>query len=435
MASAMIVSCWQARLGIACILPLLLGTTGCSVTRTGDGGSEGPYLAPGPLPATGGPGTEVSPALPPSWSAPTPRWGEGHPAPGGDGAASALPAGLVASGGLARLPGARLSGTGPVQALVVPVSLGGRAPARNEGALVRDVFGASGRGPGATLAQALESASGGRFRLSVVPVSPLVDTRSNDDLTDAGRLRALAQATMREWSRQVDLAYFDNDGADGVPGTADDDGAIDLFIVSVEGERAIASVTLREGFAVSSPTRRAELSTGPVHVLGITREGGDALAPALGLVLDALGLDAGERFFPNGFPRMVSTIARVRLGWISARVVPVGGAVAGVKEGEALLLPLADLAPGTGFWMVENDGRHTYATRAVRTASGHYAATEVKLWERGSELLLPLSRQLGVLGPRAVIGGTAAAPALAWVGVDALPAERMAGEPPLTARW
>jgi hypothetical protein len=418
----MIISSSYARRGLPWMLPLVLGA--CSAGR----GAEGPYLPQGPLPSVRT--TEgVTPALPPSWARPAPGpWGD---AAGADARNAGLPSGLVAAGGLARLPGARLSGVGPVQALVVPVSLGDRRPERDENALVREVFGSGDRGGGSTLSRALEAASNGKFRLSVVPVSPLVDTRAGGEVDDPARLRSLAEATMREWSRQVDLAFFDNDGPDGVAGTPDDDGTIDLFIVSVEADQPVASVTLRDGFSVASPTRRTPLETGPVHVLGLGRSGGDALAPAIGLVLDALGLDSGERFFPTGFPRMISTIARVRLGWVGARLVPAGSPVGPVPAGEVVLVPLADLASGTGFWMIENDGSRTYATRAVRTASGHYAATDVKIWE-GPALQLPLSRQLGVLGPRVVIEG-AGTPALAWAG---LPEPDMAPRPePLSARW
>ncbi|HEX7240687.1 MAG TPA: hypothetical protein VF263_10495, partial [Longimicrobiaceae bacterium] len=305
-------------------------------------------------------------------------------------------------------------GVGPVQAMVVPVSLGGQAPVRDGAALVRDVFGGEGSG-GATLAAALLAASGGKFRLTVAPLPALVDQRPAAALSDVSRLRALAGASMRSWSRQVDLASLDNDGPDGVAGSPDDDGVVDLLLLAVEADHALPSLTIRDGVTVPARNRRGLLDSGPIHVLGLGREGGDPLAPAIGLVLDALGLDAGERFFPAGFPRMISTLARVRLGWVPLRVADAGALPERVPSGEAILVFLKDMAGGAGFWLVENDGRWTFASRVVRTGDGRFAATDVRMWEPGKSLVLPLSRQLGELGERVVVGGSAA-PTLEWVG-------------------
>lgn len=385
----------------------ILAAVGCSAVSGRGGG--GRYLAPGPLPAITGATRGVSPALP--------NWGgvATQPAPARQSkTASPLPAGLVAAEGMGRLPGARLPGVGPVRAMVVPVSLGGKAPVRDGAALVREVFGGEGSG-GATLAAALLAASGGKFRLTVAPLPALVDQRPAAALSDVSRLRALAGASMRSWSRQVDLGSLDNDGPDGVAGSPDDDGVVDLLLLAVEADHPLPSLTIRDGVTVPARTRKGLLDSGPIHVLGLGREGGDPLAPAIGLVLDALGLDAGERFFPAGFPRMISTLARVRLGWVPLRVADAAALPERVPSGEAILVFLKDMAGGAGFWLVENDGRWTFASRVVRTGDGRFAATDVRMWEPGKPLVLPLSRQLGELGERVVVGGSAV-PTLEWVG-------------------
>jgi hypothetical protein len=396
----------------------LLAAAGCAALP--GRGASGPYLAPGPLPAITGASRGVSPALPDRRGAAAQQ-----AAP-----ASLVPAGLVAADGMGRLPGARLPGVGPVQAMVVPVSLGGKAPVRDGAALVREVFGGDGGG-GATLAGALLEASGGKFRLTAVPLPALVDRRPAAALSDVSRLRALAEASMRSWSRQVDLASLDNDGPDGVAGSPDDDGAVDLLLLAVEADQPLPSLTIRDGVKVPARTRSGLLDSGPIHVLGLGRDGGDALTPAIGLVLDGLGLDAGERFFPAGFPRLISTLARVRLGWVPLRVAEAGALPERVPPGEALLISLRDMPGGSGFWLVENDGRWTFASRVVRTGEGRYAPTDVRVWEPGKPLVLPLSRQLGELGERVVVGGSAA-PTLEWVGGRS---GVTAPEPAAAARW
>lgn len=397
-------------------------------------GKGGPYLDPGPLPVLAGGGRGITPALPGDWGAATAAAPAGGARRAGR-AAAPLPAGLIASDGMARLPGARVPGVGPVQALVVPVSLGGQAPVRDEAALLHEVFGGGGAA-GGTLAEALLAASGGKFRLSVSAVAPLVDRRPSAALSDAGRLRALALASLRSWSEKMNLAAFDNDGADGVPasgGSADDDGVVDLLMVTVESDRPFPSLTLRDGVGVPARGRRGTVNSGPIHVLGLEREGGDPLAPAIGLVLDALGLEASERFFPTGFPRMISTLARVRLGWIPTRVVEAATAPERVPAGEALLIHLKDMPGGSGFWLLENDGRWTFASRVVRTPEGRFAPTEVRVWEPGRAMELPLSRQLGVLGERVVVNGLGS-PMLEWVGAAA--ADAPAPERKVSvARW
>jgi hypothetical protein len=403
----------------------------CAACGSMGSNGAGPYLAPGPLPAIGterasGGGGAV-PAVPVAVTRhPT------SPAPAASGR-SDLPAGLVASGGLGRLPGARVAGVGPVHGLVVSVSLDGKTPSRDERGLISDVLGGGAADTGPTIARALEAASGGKFRLTFSALPALVDNRGQDQAADAARIRALAAASLRSWSGQLDLGGFDNNGADGIAGSTDDDGVLDFFLMTVESDGDVVSVTVRDGVEVPGSSGRSSLATGPIHVLGLSRSGGgDPLTAGIGLVLDAAGLDGGERFFPAGFPRIISSLARVRLGWVATRVLDGTTARNAVAPGEAVLIPLRDLPAGGGFWLVENDGRSTFATRAVRMAGDHFSPTEMQVWEPGQPLVLALTRQMGSLGERAVLRGSDG-PVVEFEGMR--PDERPSADAAAPVRW
>lgn len=399
----------------------------CGSVRARGSGDGGPYLSPGPLPPVGGVTGDrggAVPAIPASLAGVPASRQTARPAAG-----SGLPAGLVVGDGLGRLPGALVAGVGPVHGLAVSVSLTGRAPSRDENALITDVLGGPGDN-GATIARALDAASGGKFRLTFSSLPGLVAAGAGRS-TDIAALRELAVSSLRSWTGQIDLSGFDNDGADGLAASPDDDGIVDFFLLAVEANQEVPSVTLRQGVPVVAGRQR-ELSTGPIHVLGLGAAGADPLLTGIGLVLDAAGLDGGERFFPSGFPRMISSLARVRLGWVTTTVLRPSGTTAPVPAGEAWLIPLRDMPEGAGFWLVENDGRSTFATRAVRTTGDHFTPTDVKVWQPGTAMVLPLSRQLGDQGERVVLQGPGS-PELLWAGVKAAPVRDGAVQQPL--RW
>jgi len=391
-------------------------------------GGGGPYLSPGPLPPLGGDAQRDGRAVPavPASAAAVARGGvSGAAASSGSG----LPDGLVAADGLARLPGALVAGVGPVHGVAVSISLTGNAPAHDEKALISEILGGGPGDSGQTIARALEAASGGKFRLTFSALPALVAPRERNHGASATDLRSLAVSSLRSWTRHLDFRGWDNDGPDGVPVSADDDGVLDFFLMAVESDRGASSLTIREGLPVEGAGR--PLETGPIHVLALA-PGDDPLLPGIGLVLDAAGLDGGERFFPAGFPRMVSSLARVRLGWVTTRVGRPGREPAPVPAGEAVLVPLRDVPDGGGFWLVENDGRNTYTTRAVRMSSGHYSPTDVKVWQPGQALVLPLTRQLGELGARVVLQGSAS-PEIRWEGTTAVSGGGAAA--PVPVRW
>lgn len=370
------------------VLLVGLAVSACASRDGAFGLQEGPYLAPGPLPGSATGDVLATPALPPH-AAP-------RPAAAPAATLSRLPAGLTAAEGAGLLPGATMPGVGPVHGLVIPVSLGPRLPVRDDAALARDYF-----GPGAALVEQMGTLSDGLFRPTISVLPTLVDSRTVLPRDPSAReLMDLARAALRSAAERTDLSAFDNDGADGLPSSGDDDSRLDFVILVLESDEPFPSVTLRQEFAV--PTRSGSVSSGPIHILSLPRSEAVDVRPAIGLWLDALGLDPGERFFPPEMPRGVSSLARVRLGWIPVdpRTVP---GTATLSEGRAALVALEDVGAGGGFWLIERERDHLYVSRVARKGDGHYASTETHLLRRGEGQVLPLTRQFGERGPRVLL--------------------------------
>lgn len=377
---------------VAAAVLLLLGA--CA----GGGGAfraaEGPYLSPGPLPNSDAGTLRASPAVP--GGAPA------RAAAGGPSSVPGMPAGLTAGQGTGRLPGASMPGIGPVHGLVVPVSLGPRIPLRDDVALTREFFGSDPGSSGPTLVEQMRVISGGLFRASFEVLPSLVDSRKNvlSAAPSPQDLMEFAQAVLRTASQRSDLSRWDNDGPDGIPNSRDDDGRLDFVVVVVESDEAFPSVTLRQDFAL--PTPSGTVNSGPVHVLSLSRNEVADLRPAIGLWLDGLGLDPGERFFPSTLPRGISSLARARVGWLPVEPVLAPGKVT-CDDGEALLYPLQDVGQGAGFWLVERAGEVVFVSRVARKSDGHFFATEAHALRGGQGQVLPLTRQFGERGPRVVV--------------------------------
>jgi len=330
--------------------------------------------------------------------------------------AEAMPAGFT-NGGRAPLPGAQLAGIGVYRGVVVPLALGTAMPRLNERVLSDGYFGAP--GAAGTVADAAFRESGGSFRLSfdVLPVlvnpDPVYDRRS----PGPGELEPLVRRALETWAREANLAAYDNNGADGIAGSADDDGVLDVVWVMVEAPQPIAPFTIPNGFELVSKGRR--LRTGPVQVLGAP--GG--VLPDLRLPLDqllaTLGIGPTERFFPSGYPRTLSSLGRARLGWLPARRSgdQRDGALA---DGEAVVVALSDLSIDAGFWLVERTKDHVFTSRVALRPDRFYQVTDSTNWIRGSEQVLPLSYHLGLRGPTVTVRweAAAAAPSIRGAGSD-----------------
>ncbi len=369
------------------VLLVGLAVSACASRAGAFGLQEGPHLRPGPLAGSAAGDLLATPALPPQHA---------RPVAGSTPSAPRVPAGLSAAEGAGLLPGATLPGVGPVHGLVIPVSLGPRLPLRDDAALVRDYF-----GPGAALVEQMAALSGGLFRPTFSVLPTLVDSRAILRRDPSAReLMDFARAALRSAAERTDLSAYDNDGPDGIPSSQDDDRRLDLVVLVLESDEPFPSVTLRQEFTV--PTRSGSVSSGPIHILSLPRSEAVEVRPAIGLWLDALGLDPGERFFPPEMPRGVSSLARARLGWVGVYPVLTPGRAA-LADGRAALVPLEDLGAGGGFWLIERQREHLYVSRIARKADGHYASTEAHLLRGGEGQVLPLTRQFGERGPRVLL--------------------------------
>jgi hypothetical protein len=358
---------------------------GCSAG--GNSRTRGPFLRPGPLGPENG-GVPLAPG----------RWGMAAQVavPAG----TRLPTAFTSHGGRAPLGGAGLAGIGAYRAVVVPLALGSTMPVLSEQLLGAAYFGA----PGAegTLCDALFRESGGAFRLTahVLPVLVQSDGSFDARAPNEAEVQALIRRALAAWSRDTDLGAYDNDGPDGMAGSPDDDGTLDLVWVVVESAHTFEPFTLSGGFELESRGRR--LRTGPVHVLPAAGGVLPDLRVPLDQTLATLGLGPSERFFPAGYPRTVSTLGRARLGWLP--IQPFGAVgEGGLADGAAVMLPLADLSLDAGAWLVERMRDQVFTSRIAVRPDRFYQVTDSVVWMRGSEQVLPLSYHLGPRGPSVTV--------------------------------
>jgi hypothetical protein len=349
---------------------------------------EGPFLRPGPLgPKNGGivrsgvfvPAAQYTAHVPP-----------------------VMPAGFSAAGGREVLPGGTLPGIGAVRGVVASISLGERVPLLNERALATQYFGTHSHAP-ATVANAFARESGGTLRLQFDVLPTLVNPAAEYSRRAPTEREVvnLAKRALLAWSEEMDLRAYDNDGPDGIPGSPDDDGVLDLAFVVVESEHGFRPFTIAEGVRFGK-RGSGRLESGPIHVISAARGVMPDLRIPVDQILASLGVGPSERFFPAGYPRTISTVARARLGWLDVQPGTIGGSYT-LADQRAMLVPLTDLPVSMGFWLVERNGDRVYTSRVAMRPDGRYQVTDSVHWERGSEQPLPLSYHLGARGPTALV--------------------------------
>lgn len=360
-----------------------LGLAGCVGPWGGERGMpEGPFLSAGPILMAEYPGRPSS-----------------YPgaAAAADRATQQLPDGLVGRGGRERLSGGRYPGIGPLGAVVLPVSVGNTLPMHDNAAIARDLMGEDGEEEG--VRGLIERESGGmlRFASRTLPLLVAPELRGVGGRLDARELERIAAMVLATWAERIDLSIYDNNGPDGVPASADDDGVLDLVIVPIESATPFESQILHVDREVRSRARK--LRSGPILVVHVPRDGSPDVIAATRLVLHSLGLGEEECFFPEGFGRTVSSLARTRLGWLPAAPVA-ESAIYPVPEGRGIMVPVVDLPQRMGFWLIEREAGRIYLSRVVRHAAGQFLPTRVEQMDERHEKVLPLTRQFGERGPR-----------------------------------
>jgi len=319
-----------------------------------------------------------------------------------------LPERLGLGGGEIRLPGATINTRGTVRALIFPLSVGERLPAWTDSTIAYHLVGTHRPPTERAAAGFLARASHGLFHLEATIFPHLANVDIAPEalpvlLQKPEGVQMLVEKAITTWASRVNLAAYDNDGADGHPMSGDDDGVLDLTIVLLETDSTPAIVRVPTDLVLAvGKQNRLRVRAGTVYLLTIPRRL-DVDAAHMGLValiLGAAGLSADEMFFPDAFDRRISTLARLRLGWIGGVLVTHSGEY-DITPGIAFAVPLVDVDRNRGLWLLEHEEAAVYLTRVARKANGHFATVDVHQVREGDpELLLPLTATEGEHGAR-----------------------------------
>ena len=307
-----------------------------------------------------------------------------------------------------RLDGGHVNARGPVRALVLPLSFGTTEPSWTSEEIGYHLIGAFRADPDSlpmAVAPRLYAESQGLLRLDGSVFPPVIHPEN----APAGVLhhptivREMVYRTIRHWASRVNLASFDSDGPDGIPMSGDDDGLLDLVIVPFETDEESGVVHLPSDLEVPvGKEGELVLGLGRVLALGIprTRDRDQRDLSSTTLVLAAMGLSQEEMYYPSGYPRTLSTLARMRLGWTKGAWASVSG-VYTIRDSSVLAVPVMDVPDGRAFWLIERAGDHALVMRVARKRDGGFGVVSRNKLDLGDpDGMLPLTQTEGTLGPR-----------------------------------
>lgn len=307
-----------------------------------------------------------------------------------------------------RLPDSDVNIRGPVRALVLPTSYGERPPDWTPEEVAYHLIGPYDEHPSdhpSAIAPHLHSESNGLLRLdaSVFPSMIVPREPPEDFFDDREAMRNLAERVIRGWSGRVNLASFNNDGPDGIPMSEDDDGALDLVIITVETDEKMGAFHGRSDLEIEVGRERdLTVAIGSFLVLGTPRNRPleESTGQGISLVLSAMGLDYDILYSSEDFPTVMTPLARLKLGWIDAAWTHVSG-IYTLADEEALVTPVMDTSDGRAFWIMERVGDQVLLLRVVRDPDGTFEITSEALHEAGEpDAIVSLTRTQGTLGPR-----------------------------------
>lgn len=326
---------------------------------------------------------------------------------------SKLPERVRLSPASIRLPGGTINTRGSLRAIMLPVSFGSRLPLWTDSLLAYHVVGSARSGEQAAprgVSGILADESNGLFQMEATIFPYLTATHiAPENIAQQIRrpavLEDLAKQALNRWSRQANLAAFNNDGPDGQPMSEDDDGKLDFVIMALETDTTPLLAHVDPKVEVrAGRDGRFKLDSGPVHVIALPRTGvfSNYNVGALSLVLSAMGLEDEEMFFPEplGAEHILSSVGRIRLGWVPVQ----WGGRSGLYRMDAdyaLVAPIIDVKDYRGLWIIERVGDAAYLSRVVRNEGGHFSTLEIrKIFSGEGEMIIPLTQTAGELGPR-----------------------------------
>lgn len=332
-----------------------------------------------------------------------------------------LPWALVAGflGAAPGLEGQSIPTQGTVKAVIIPMVAGARRPALTADLVHHLVVGPAGGAEG-TLDDGLSSymwrTSQGTFRLEgeVLPALAAADNPRGVAARPHRALERLLKEAVTATAAGIDLSRFDNNGPDGIPSSEDDDGDIDLLIVTMEAPVGSPEAAWIPTKIKVKTSRGDRMVRGVLYVL-LAEDGRSPARQVAGALLGAMGVPGEHRAITDAPDEPIGTASLVSLGWREALRVERSG-VYQPSEDRVLGVPLLDVPDERGRWMVRQVGHETdlirvYVERSIpRIVEHHRVSAEHQ------EVTIPLTHRQGIRGARMILtwpGGPDQPPELA----------------------
>lgn len=353
-----------------------------------------------------------------SWSA------QSYPTPPASSDEPVVPAHARLVGADAAAPSGHLHPRGAVRALVMPVAFGTERPVWSDSLIAHRLIGSPDSDHG--ISGHLRHASRGQFRLHASVMPLMVDARTDpSEVTEATltnrSIRALAREVARGWSETVDLGVYNNDGPDGLPMSRDDDGYLDLLLVTFETEESFFARRVPINLSLpAGPGARERVRVRTVLAIGLPRRSvhGAYGERATRIILEEMGVDGREIVDAAGGD--LPTLTRLRLGWLGGQWAGHSSAYP-LREGSALIVPLVDVPDHRALWLVERSGAVVHLTRVGERAPNQWETVRsMTIPASTSDVVLPLTSAGGEAGPHLRVAFRADdAPATAHVALTA----------------
>lgn len=290
---------------------------------------------------------------------------------------------------------------GTVRAAVIPLVAGARRPALTADLIEQMVIGPLGT-PGdnvdAGLSNYLWKASGGTFRLTgiVLPALAAVDHPRGLRPSAGKPLSILLRDIIRASGRSTDLAQFDNDGPDGLPNSGDDDGFLDLVIVTMEAPTPQPEASwLPEKIQVK--IGRKTYQTRGVLYVTIPEDGSSPTLAIADALMAAMGVPLGARRLQDAPTEPMGTVSLLSLGWRPALRVERSGTYQ-PDEASILSVPLLDVPQEKGRWLIRQIRHETDLVRVYGENGTHQIVEHHRVSAEHSEVTIPLTHRQGLRG-------------------------------------
>lgn len=298
-----------------------------------------------------------------------------------------------------RLPKADISALGTTRAIAFPIVLGGQRPTWTPAQIAESVFGPE------SFRAAVEKASSGAARMEVDVFPTLVDPESTED--DYTRTRAgarnlvkLARRSLIEWAERANLAAYDNDGVDEKPYSGDDDGVIDHVYLVIEMSKRPAAISVPVNLDLpAGRDGRLLLRVKNVTIIPVPPRTGEYTRTLREYdshfwmhTLSGLGIVPEDVFFAGEHQTLISTGAKVRLGWQTYAIVNQDGAYQVSPRHAVLMGPLKGFS-GTRYWLAEQRGSSLYVSQVISKDGSFRTVLTDRYDEPGKEIILPLTRK------------------------------------------